>query len=201
MRMGAADGNRWPADLRGVTETLVTTEGPNGRWNVAALGVHAPGEHEQHPTARTWGHTRTWRNFDERGGGYVQFTPDPVTFVDAALSVVERPDPILVSADAWVRVDVAQREQGQEGETIWTDWSLRARESEVRTRRVHTFNRGYAAVVEASVAASRLDVPAYDADRLRERIDYFEEVCERCGGPDERAAFDRLLDLIDGGLH
>ena len=38
-------------------------------------------------TATTYGRTRTWRNFRERGGGYVQFTRDPVDFVEAALLV------------------------------------------------------------------------------------------------------------------
>ncbi|PSP91673.1 DUF447 domain-containing protein, partial [Halobacteriales archaeon QS_1_68_44] len=60
----------WPVNLAGVTESVVTTLGPNDRWNLAALGLFAGDP----VTARTWGRTRTWRNFRERGGGYVQFT-------------------------------------------------------------------------------------------------------------------------------
>ncbi|MFQ3320770.1 MAG: hypothetical protein ACI80F_002857, partial [Natronomonas sp.] len=90
----------WPVELRGVTESVVTTLGPNDRWNVAALGLFAGGP----VVARTWGRTRTWRNFRERGEGYVQFTRDPVDFVEAACSVREEDDPILDSADAWARV-------------------------------------------------------------------------------------------------
>lgn len=207
----------WPVDLRGVTETLVTTEGPDGRWNVAPLGVHAPEDDrkggENHPTARTWGRTRTWRNFREQGEGYVHFTRDPELFVEAALGIVEQDGPILSGADAWVRVDVEKIESrqegetrgehstrdGHEGETLWTDWRLLACESEIQSRRIHSFNRGYAAVVEATVAASRLDVDTYDTDTLRERIAYLEDVCQRCGGPPEQAAFERLRELIDDG--
>ena len=102
----------WPVELRGVTETLVTTLGPNDLWNVAPLGVHAPAASglseaaasASRPAARTWGRTRTWRNFRERGGGYVQFTRDPELFVEAALSITERDEPVLAEADAWVRV-------------------------------------------------------------------------------------------------
>ena len=180
----------WPVDLRGVTESVVTTLGPNGRWNVAALGLFAG----EPVTARTWGRTRTWRNFTERGGGYVQFTVDPVDFVDAACSVREKDDPVLSSADAWARVEVESVDRGSEGDTQWTDWKLTPIESAVERETVPTTNRGYYAVIEATVAASRLDVPSYDTAALRDRIDYFEGVVERCGGPREHEAFERFLE-------
>ena len=189
----ADDEPSWPIELRGVTESVVTTLGPNDRWNVAALGLFAGSP----VTARTWGRTRTWRNFEERGGGYVQFTRDPVDFVDAACRVREEDEPILESADAWVRVDVEKRSEGVEGETRWVEWELRPLEAGVERKYVPATNRGYAAVVEATVAASRLDVAGYDAARLRDRIEYFEGVAERCGGAAEREAFDRLWEYVE----
>jgi hypothetical protein len=196
----------WPVRLRGVTESVVTTLGPNDRYNVAALGIHAPsGDRTPTPTAgeppraraRTWGRTRTWRNFEERGEGYVQFTRDPVLFVDAALGIREVDDPVLADADAWVRVAVERIDAGREGNTQWVDWRLDPVEREVCRQVVPAFDRGYAAVVEATVAASRLDVDAYDTDTLRERIAYFERVANRCGGPAEQAAFERFHELVD----
>lgn len=184
--MGEDSG--WPVGLRGVTESVVTTLGPNDRWNVAALGLFAGDP----VTARTWGRTRTWRNFRERGEGYVQFTPDPVDFVDAACSVREDDDPLLESADAWARVEVEAIEEGSENATQWVEWELRPVEGAVERRTVPTTNRGYNAVVEASVAASRLGVPGYDDEELRERLAYFADVVDRCGGERERLAFDRL---------
>jgi len=181
----------WPVEVHGVTESVVTTLGPNGRWNVAALGLFEPADGNG-VTARTWGRTRTWRNFTKRGEGYVQFTRDPVDFVDAACSVREEDDPVLDSADAWVRVEVDAVEEGVEGDTQWVEWALSPVESEIERRVVPTTNRGYYAVVEATVAASRLDVPSYDDETLRERLAYFADVVERCGGERERAAFDRL---------
>ncbi|WP_226012693.1 DUF447 domain-containing protein [Halomicrobium salinisoli] len=192
----------WPVDLRGVTETVVTTLGPNGRWNAAALGVHAPegddsGCDGDPVTARTWGRTRTWRNFREEGGGYVQFTRDPVTFAEAALTVREADDPVLDEADAWVRVDASEVDSGEDGDTQWVEWRLEPRESAVERKSVPTINRGFAAVVEATVAASRLDVDAYDTDRLLERLAYFEDVVERCGGERERLGFDVVRAQVD----
>ncbi|MHB9286317.1 DUF447 domain-containing protein [Halobacteriales archaeon Cl-PHB] len=189
--MTAAD---WPVDLRGITESLVTTLGPNDRWNVAALGLDASGP--DGVTARTWGRTRTWRNFTERGEGYVQFSTDPVDFVDAALAVREETDPVLDSADAWARVTVERRAEGTSEGTEWVDWDLAPVEAAVERETVPTVNRGYFAVVEATVAASRLGVDGYDQAALRDRLDYFEAVVQRCGGDRERAAFDRLRDLV-----
>jgi len=196
----------WPVELRGVTESVVTTLGPNERYNVAALGIHAPSADEScdgergadsDATARTWGRTRTRRNFEARGEGYVQFVRDPVVFVDAALTIREVEEPVLDGADAWVRVRAERIDAGQTGDTGWVDWRLVPVESEVRRRVVPAFNRGYAAVVEATVAASRLTVGSYDTEELRARIAYFERVAARCGGSEERAAFERLYDVVD----
>jgi len=187
---------KWPADLAGVTESVVTTLGPNELWNVAALGLHGP-EADGPVTATTWGRTRTWRNFRERGEAYVQFTRDPVDFAEAALSVREETEPVLPSADAWVRVSVEPLADGEEGDTQWVEWALVPEEATVERRVVPTTNRGHAAVVEATVAASRLDVPAYDREALLERLAYFESVVETAGSERERAAFERVRELVD----
>lgn len=195
----------WPVALRGVTESVVATLGPNDRWNMAALGLHAPGEEDNDEaagiggavTARTYGRTRTWRNFTERGGGVVQFTVDPREFVDAALTVREESDPVLPNADAWVEVRAEEiDDEDREGTTVRT-WALTPVESAVRAERVPTVNRGFAAVIDATVAASRLDVPAYETSELLDRLRYFAAVVDRCGGPEEREAFARI-DAITG---
>lgn len=214
----------WPADLRGVTESVVATLGPNDRWNQAALGLHAPvsegggggvsdgggdvdggvsdgggegngdggGDGDAPVTATTWGRTRTRRNFEREGGGVVQFTSDPREFVDAALSVFETEDPVLPGADAWATVDATRVETGESGGTEWARWELRPTDGRVIRETVPTINRGFAAVVEATVAASRLDVDAYDTEALLDRLAHFAETVERCGGPREREAFARV---------
>jgi len=183
----------WPVDLRGVTETVTTTRGPDGDWNAAALGVHAGDP----ATARTWGRTRTRRNFEREGTGYVQFVSDPVVFAEAALGVREDDEPVLDAADAWARVDVRRLDSGTSGGTDWVEWALTPTESDVRRRTVPTTNRGYGAVVEATVAASRIGVAGYDDARLRARLDYFDDVVRRCGGDPERAAMARVAALSD----
>ncbi|WP_440006011.1 DUF447 domain-containing protein [Halomicrococcus sp. SG-WS-1] len=183
----------WPVDLRGVTESVVTTLGPNGLWNVAALGLHAGDP----VTARTWGNTRTRRNFHRQGGGVVQFVSDAVVFADAALAIREEPEPVLDAADAWVEVEVERVDSGESGDARWEEWELRPVESRVERETVPTTNRGFYAVIEATVAASRLDVPTYDAAELRSRLAYFESVVETCGGEREREAFERVREYAD----
>ncbi len=188
--------SEWPVTITGVLETVVTTKGPNGRWNVAALGVHGGDP----VTARTWGNTRTRRNFERTGTGNIHFTDDSIVFVEAALSVEERDEPILPEAAAWVRVDVEHRGAGTTGGTDWAEWALVPREVGVRRTGVPTINRGYNAVIEATVAASRLDVAAYSTQELLERLAFYRSVVDQCGGEREREAFNRLVDLIEYDL-
>ncbi|ARS91620.1 hypothetical protein B1756_01505 [Natrarchaeobaculum aegyptiacum] len=186
-------GDGWPVTLSGVTESLVTTRGPNDRWNVAPLGLFSGDP----VTARTWGNTRTKRNFHREGGGYVQFVDDPVTFADAALSIVERDDPVLESAAAWAEVSVTSLEVGDEDGTEWERWALEPVDAAVRRTRVPTIDRGFAAVIEATVAASRLGVAGYDDFELRQRLEWCASVVDRAGSDREREALDRLGEHVE----
>ena len=189
--------SEWPVDLRGVTETIVATLGPNDRWNQAALGVHAPESASEPATARTFGNTRTRRNFYRRGEGYVQFVDDPVDFTDAALSIRETDNPLVDGTTAWARVDAVQTGSEEDAGTTVEHWALSPVESAVRRETPFAPNRGFYAVVEATVAVSRLDVDAYDTEDLRERLRYFESVVEAAGGARERTAMERVREHAD----
>lgn len=192
---GEAEGTAagWPVELRGVTESVVATLGPNEQWNMAALGLHAPDEPGEPVTATTWGNTRTKRNFHRQGGGVVQFTTDPREFVDAALTIREEPEPVLPNAEAWVEVSAVAVETGDDEGTEWERWELSPTDAgTVEREGPRTINRGFYAVVDATVAASRLDVAAFDTATLLDRLSYFETVVEKTGGPRERAAFETL---------
>lgn len=183
----------WPVSLSGVTESVVTTLGPNDLWNVAVLGLFADDDAaDGSVTARTWGNTRTRRNFHRQGEGYVQFIDDPVVFADAALSIVERETPVLESANAWARVTAESIDSGTEEGTDWEEWTLRPVDAEIETETVPTIDRGFGAVIEATVAASRLGVSGYDDARLRDRLEHSASVVDRAGSPREREALERV---------
>ena len=183
----------WPVPIRGVTESVIATKGPNGRWNLAALGLHAGDP----VTARTYGNTRTRRNVERRGGGVVQFVADPRAFVDAALTIREEAEPVLPSADAWVEVEATFVGAREEDGTTIREWELSPGEGEVVREGPTTINRGFGAVVEATVAASRLGVAGFDDATLRERLDRLASVVARCGGAREREAMDRVASHSD----
>ena len=188
----------WPVDLRGVTESVVATLGPNDLWNMAALGLHAPDEPGEPVEATTWGNTRTKRNFHRQGGGVVQFTADPREFVDSAMTIREQAEPVLPNADAWVEIEVESVDRGEDGGTEWEQWELRPiKDGIIERSRPLTINRGLYAVVDATVAASRLDVAAFDTETLLDRLAYFAETVDKCGGPREQEAFERLSDYSD----
>jgi hypothetical protein len=101
------------------------------------------------------------------------------------------------SADAWAEVSVERVGSEREGDTEIITWKLEPVDSVVERRVVPTTNRGFYAVVEATVAASRLDVDAYERETLLDRLAYFEGVVETSGGERERTAFERIEALVD----
>lgn len=183
----------WPVELRGLTESVVTTPVPGEGWALAALGLR-PGDPV---TARTWGATRTRTNLDREGRGFVQFTRDPVVFVEAALAAATVDEPVLDAAAAWAEVSAERLDAGSDAGTDWVDWALHPVESARVRQSVPTIERGGNAVVEATIAASRLDVPGYDDTALRERLARHRAIVERCGSPRDREAMARLDELVD----
>jgi hypothetical protein len=199
----------WPARIEGVIETVIATNGPNGRWNQAALGI-SPGDDRSRieagqatpATARTYGRTRTRRNLAAGRQAYVQFTRDPVDFVEAALSVFETDAPILASADAWTEVRAERTDRSEEHGTEVLSWSVAPIAAAVRqptgvpagdrSGSVPTINRGRSAAIEATVPASRLDVEGYDGGDLLQRLSWLEEVVEAAGDERARVAFRRI---------
>lgn len=183
----------WPVDFDGIAETVTLTPDPDGGWNLAALGVRAGDP----ATARTWGETNTRENFERAGRGVVTFVDDPVLFVEAALTERQAESPDIEGVAARVAVSVEEVDRGAEGGTTWVDWALAPGESDVVRRSVPVTNRGFNAIVEMTVAASRLGVSVYDEETLRTRLTYFEEVVEMCGGEREAVALARIRGLVE----
>ena len=184
----------WPFSTTGIIESVITTEQADGSWNVAALGVHTDGSTY---SAKTWGETRTRVNLSRTNYGYVQTITDSMDYARAALDRWTVDDPILPSAAAWVSVETAKTETGSTNGTTWVKWILHPEHSEIKERHVPTPTRGFPAVVEMTIAASRLGVPSYDQDLLVERLDYFNDVVKTCGTQQDREAANWILSTID----
>ncbi len=185
------DATDWPIPLRGVTETIIATQLPDGTWNQAAFGVHAGDP----PWARSWGETTTRRNLARTNHGIIQCLTDPRSLVEAALDTYITDQPVLESTAGWVRVTASVSETGTSGGTEWVEWALHPTASATRQQTVPSLRRAPVAVVEAAVAASRLTVDAYDTTELRDRLAYLETFVNRTGTDRDIQAFDRIVEL------
>jgi hypothetical protein len=70
---------------------------------------------------------------------------------------------------------------------------------EVLKKDLRAFNRGACLVVEAAVAATRY--LALRNDSYLQELFRLHRIINRCGGPREKEAMDRLMDRIDRRTH
>jgi len=174
-----------------ITETVATTRDEDGEPNAAPMGVRREGDGVY---ARLWEGSTTLGNVRATNEVVVNFTRDPVVYVEAAMGdgggfVV---DGRLRDADGWVRCDAERaEEEGLDDEV--TRWRLTERDRRVESRVVPTHSRGFASVIEATVHATRLEFKP----ELRDLYEHHAEVAESCGGEREREAAERLRGYVD----
>jgi uncharacterized protein len=182
----SADGEQSP-----LIETVVTTTGPDGVVNCAAMGVRW-GEEE----LMFWPFdaTRTLRNLRVHGEAVVHLTDDALLFVQAALG---HPQPamrparavdgsVIEEANAWREVVVSEIAPAG-GESPRSMVRVRVVAAGTGTQQPLGFCRARHAAVEASILASRLRW--LGAEHVRAELDRLQELVDKTAGPRERAAF------------
>jgi uncharacterized protein len=173
-------------------ETVVTTTGPDGVVNCAAMGVRW-GEEEL--VFWPFDATRTLRNLRAHGEAVVHLTDDVLLFVQAALG---RPRPamrpasavagsVIESANAWREVVVSQISPSGD-ELPRSRVRARVVASGTGTREPLGLCRARHAAVEASILASRLKW--LDAEYVWTELARLQELVDKTAGPQERAAMD-----------
>jgi len=173
-------------------ETVVTTTGPDGAVNCAAMGVRW-GEEEL--VFWPFDATRTLRNLRSHGEAVVHLTDDVLLFVQAALG---HPHPVLrraavvdgsviEEANAWREVVVTEIAPSPDG---LPRSRVRARvvASGTGDRQPLGLCRARHAAVEASILASRLKW--LGAEYVQAELARLEELVDKTAGARERAAMD-----------
>jgi hypothetical protein len=179
-------------------ETVVTTTGPNGEVNCAAMGVRFGA---QELVFWPFDSTRTLKNLRSRSEAVVHLTDDVLLFVQSALG---HPRPAMRSANVvngWVIEDAyAWREVVVTEITPSEDALPRSR---VRARVVATGTdagtgadarppqglcRARHAAVEASILASRLKW--LGGERVCAELDRLQDLVDKTAGPRERSAME-----------
>lgn len=176
----------------GINEVIATTENEGGAPNAAPLGVIKKGETF---SVRLFVGSHTYDNIISSGKFVANVTHDPMIFAETALNdlskehFVQRDGELtLKDAESWalfkcdpVHLDISLPTlEFVKGEVIWRDFKA--------------VNRGTNLVVEAAVAATRY--VALKSDLYLEEIFKIRRIVNRCGGPREIAAMDRLEELM-----
>jgi hypothetical protein len=180
------------ADAEPLIETVVTTTGPDGVVNCAAMGVR-------------WGETElvfwpfdttcTLRNLRAHGEAVVHLTDDVLLFVQAALG---HPRPamrpataiqgsVIEAANSWREVVVTEITPSA-GELPRSEVRARVLASGTGTRQPLGLCRARHAAVEASILASRLRW--LGAEQVRTELARLEPLVDKTAGRNERAAMD-----------
>lgn len=182
--------------LDGINEVIATTE-KNGVINAAPLGIIRDGESLY---IKLFLGTHTYDNVLENGWFVANITHDSWIFAETALEDLTQDYfacrdgiPILKNTEAWALFKckpfpldiVIAKVEPVKGEVLRKDF--------------RAFNRGANLVVEAAVAATRY--LALRTDSYYEEIMKIKRIVERCGGPRERDAMERLMDRIDNYCH
>jgi hypothetical protein len=182
--------------LDGINEIIATTE-KNGRINAAPIGIIRDGDSLY---IRLFTGTHTYDKVLENGWFVANVTHDAWLFAETALEDLTQDHfmrreglPVLKDAEAWglfkcepypLDIVIANVELVK-GEVLRKDF--------------RAFNRGAGLVIEAAVAATRY--LALRTDPYYEELMKTQRIINRCGGPREREAMDRLMERIDGYCH
>jgi hypothetical protein len=182
--------------LDGINEVIATTEN-FGRMNAAPLGIIRDGDNLY---VRLFLGTHTYDNILANGWFVANISHDAWLFAETALEDLisdyfMRRDglPVLRAAEAWglfkceafsLDIIIAKVELVK-GEILRKDF--------------RACNRGANLVLEAAVAATRY--MALRTDSYYEELMKLRRIINRCGGPRERDAMDRLMERVDSCSH
>ena len=140
--------------------------------------------------------SKTLDNIIEKPKACANIVDDTILFVQSALSDIghEKFDfvegfPVLKGVLGWIIFDCRIKK----GENI-SVVELVAVKSKILQRKIKPINRGANAVIEATVHATRYVV--LKEQKYLDRIDHYNTIVRKCGGPGEKKAMKLLYDLI-----
>ncbi len=170
---------------------IFTTISSDGIPNAAPMGLHRKGKRL---FARIY-NSKTLDNILSKPKLAANIVYDPVLFVQSTLSDIEpeRFDfvdgfPILKDAMGWILFD-CNCKKGKNISVV----ELFPIDGNIITRKLQPVNRGFNAVIEATIHATRyviLKEPKY-----LERIEYYNAIVKKCGGAREKEAMKLLYEL------
>ncbi len=179
----------------GISEVIATTRGL--RINAAPMGV----VNRDFLYIRMYRGSHTFLNVQQNGQLVANLVVDPELYVKAAFDDLESSyfyyddgAPILKAAYAWIEFACSIPKEVVRKNTVVR---LRPVRSKVIDRPIVPVNRGFNAVLEATIHATRYR--ALQEPKYLELIDYYGSIVKKCGGPRELEAFKLLKTLLSKG--
>ncbi|HEX7628634.1 MAG TPA: DUF447 domain-containing protein [Candidatus Methanoperedens sp.] len=170
----------------------MTTISNQGIPNAAPIGLHLKNGKLFASIYRS----KTLDNIIEKPEACANIVDDPVLFVRSALCDIESGKfelvegfPVIKGALGWIMFDCRTRK----GENI-SVVELLAVKSKILQRKIKPVNRGFNAIIEATVHATRYVV--LKEQKYLDHIDHYNTIVQKCGGAGEKEAMKLLYDLI-----
>ncbi|HEY9207170.1 MAG TPA: DUF447 domain-containing protein [Candidatus Methanoperedens sp.] len=178
--------------FEGISEVIFTTLSAGGKPNAAPIGLHRK---DGRLFARIY-NSRTLENILGGSAAASNIVDDPVLFVQSSLSDLGPEKfafidgfPVLKDAQGWIFFSC----RCKKGENI-TLVELFPLKGKINQRKIRPVNRGFNAVIEASIHATR-----YVISKERKYLDcikYYDTIVKKCGGAREKEAMGLIYDLI-----
>ncbi|WP_410508741.1 DUF447 family protein [Methanosarcina hadiensis] len=183
----------------GISETIASTGFE--RPNAAPIGIVMKG---QKPFIRLFKGTHTWENVSKEKYFASNVVYDPLlfvrsTFFDLESSEFEYVDagglrfPVLKEAVAWVVfecINIKNTDQALIADLV----PVEAGFNELNRKELPVPNRGFNAVLEATVHATRYQLTG--EEKYLELIRHYESLASKCGGDREKKAMKLLYEVL-----
>jgi len=174
----------------GVTEVVVTTVSLNGVPNAAPMGIV---RHGDRIFIRMYRDTTTFRNIAETGYMIANITTDASVFV---ISAFKELTPEYFQFEEGIIPPRLKEVSGYIFFKCQVDdvVLLEPVSYKVAKCSLPTFNRGFAAVLEATIVGTRLHL--YKGDEGKKKIREFETVVKKCGSIRDIEAMKKLKEIL-----
>lgn len=174
-----------------IIESISVTESGNG-FNIAPMGVYSdPGDQKGY--ARLWSGSDTLDNIRNRNQVDVYLTRNPVIYARGAIGDpqdIVNEEGVIQDYSALFECSAYMERLEKDGEL--EIWRLEIDDAEIREKHLPVVNRGFNAIIEACVHATRLEF----RPELEELIEHHLEIARKCGGKKENKSADLLENYI-----
>jgi uncharacterized protein len=184
--------------MEGINEVIVTTKSIDDQPNAAPIGLI---RRNGRLTVRVYNESHTCTNIKDTGLLAVNIIDDPVVFVQSALEDLDKEKfefietgtginfPVLASSYGWV-IFKAEIKEGD----IATTAELQFITGNVKSMGIRPINRGFNAVIEAAIYATRYKV--FNDETFLSKIKSYKDLINKCGGRSEKEAYKLIYKLL-----